>query len=397
LVAARSTVLAEVARAVCSSAGDFSATYKKLYRRLSEVDLRAAMEQLQARALRELTDEHIIALDIGDLAKPESETLEGLQLVADGSRDHRLTPGYWLIGAVAVNSRIEDKTPQPLLLELFSAASEGFCSENTIVREAIEHIYHRASGRGTFTIDRGGDRGRILTPLLELKARFIVRLSDRHVNDLDSGDKLAIGRRSLTRQDVPHEIIIEPRHKNGKRVPMRLRVDFRRVAVTALAKKVPHECYLVTAWSATASAPMELLTSLPVHDLATATDVVIGYLSRLSVEETDRFLKASHGLESIQLRGLGKIENLIHGVFLAVSILARSLRSQSWRKTFARHTAQQKEAPDSLYNWLYRATEVAARMLKLHLAALHRLNATVFHNRRQTGINILLFPTETWL
>ncbi|MCX6127178.1 MAG: hypothetical protein NTV34_20845 [Proteobacteria bacterium] len=80
----------------------------------------------------EIQHDTVITVDLGDITKPHAKTLECLGRVADGSDGHKIKPGYWTLGAVAVNPKFEEKTPQPLELKVYSASSEGFYSENTM-------------------------------------------------------------------------------------------------------------------------------------------------------------------------------------------------------------------------------------------------------------------------
>ncbi len=393
LLIARTTLISEISKVVGSASNRrFKSTYKRHLRRLDEVDFNAAYEQQQNRAAREITNQTIIAIDIGDITKPHATSLEGLAKVADGSDKHKVKPGYWLISAVAVNPKSEDKTPQPMALRLYSSEAETFYSENTIVNEAIAEIFHRSGGKGTFTIDRGGDRVKILQPMLDLGANFIVRLAKRHVIDVDNESVIPIGKRDLSRNELPHEIILRRRTKNGKRVPMHLRVGYTEVRISSLTKKRP--LTLITAWSEKSKKPIELLTSRVVSGLEEATEIVVGYLSRWSVEETYRFLKVDLNLEKLQLRSLGKLQNMIKACFITASILARTTRCSSWRKLFTVHSRRQKNPPEGLYNWLYRAAEGCSKVLKKDLNALLSMNKTIYHARRMTPLALLMFSVE---
>ncbi len=376
IMIARSTLISDICRSVTTSKKSFAALYQKFWRRLSEVNLSAAKLQQQQRALREINSDTVIAIDLGDITKPYSKTLEGLAPVADGSDDHKIKPGYWTLGAVAINPKFEDKTPQPLELKIYSARSESFESENTIINEFIVDVFHKTKGKGIFTIDRGGDIIRILRPLAELMASFIIRLNCRHLIDAnDPSVKIKIKNRLEKRSDLPYGVCLERRTKNGKRVPMRLRFSFSKVKIPGLVKKgINQEMILVTAWSDKAKRPIELLTSLPVNNTAEAIHVIINYLSRWSVEETYRFLKTDSQLEKIQLRSMGKLENMVAACFLAASIIARMARCPSWQQKFEKTARRQKNAPDSLYNWMYRAADAISFVLKKEFSTIRKLN-----------------------
>ncbi|NJM55656.1 MAG: hypothetical protein HC841_06885 [Verrucomicrobiae bacterium] len=281
----QSLVVTDIARALSSGNQDFKANYKRLGRRLGEVDLGPAMAQQQARALDEVSDDTIVAIDIGDVAKPYANEFECLDRVADGSDGHVVKNGYWLIGAVAVNPWTEDKTPAPLELRLYSTKSEGWVSENALIKEVISDIHGRTGGKGIHTIDRGGDRGILLLHLFELQQRFIVRMNRRHLTGED--DRIIdTAKREIQRGELPYVAKIQRQadEKDRERSEMDLRFDFESVKVTALkAKGIEHECWLVTAWALGRQNPIQLLTTVRVETSEDALKIITGYLSRWSV------------------------------------------------------------------------------------------------------------------
>ena len=327
----------------------------------------------------------MIAIDPGEITKPHSKTLECLAKVADGSDDHRIKPGYSLLGAVAVNPKRLDKTPQLLALELYSSESGDFVSENTVIKDFISEIHARTKGKGIHVIDRGGDRGVLLRHYFELKQNFVIRLKDRHLIGED-GAVIPMGkRRLLERKDLEFSASIQrvSDPHDRKRKAMNLRYDFEKVSVSSFKKEnLDHECYLVTAWSESAMRPIELLTSVPVLSSDQALDIVINYLSRWSVEETYRFLKAACGLEEMRLFSFGKLRNLVRASFLTASLIARMSRHSSWQRLFSRTALRLKRAPGELYNWLYRSSDACSVLLTKHLGMLLAANETIYHKRK---------------
>lgn len=395
MLISRSTVISVICRSVTSNQKSFKALYQKFWRRLDEVNFSDAKVQQQSRALREIRDDTVIAVDLGDITKPYSKTLECLGRVADGSDDHKIKPGYWTIGAVAVNPKFEEKTPQPLELKIYSSSAEGFSSENTIINEFIADVFQKTRGKGIFTIDRGGDRIRIIQPLCELKGKFVIRLKDRCLHDVELGRTFRLKEHVETRFQLPHEVTVERRCKNGKRVPMELRFGFTKVTIPSLKKQgIKHEMYLVTAWNHKHKRPMELLTTVPVLNVRDSIAIILNYLSRWSVEETYRFLKTNSNLEKLQVRSFGKLENMVAACFLAASITARVARYSSWQKVFESACRRQKKAPGSLFNWMYRAADAISLLLKRHLAELKKLNASRPPGVRKSHPIGGLFPVD---
>jgi hypothetical protein len=396
MMISQSTVLTNIARALSTTNADFKPNYKRLNRRLDEVDLTAAYEQQKGRAFAEIGSDTVIAIDLGEITKPYAKKLECLAKVADGSDEHRVKPGYGLLGAVAVNPKRLDKTPEPLELQIYSSESCDFVSENALLKEFISDVHSRAKGRGIHVIDRGGDRGILLKHYFELNQKFVIRLKDRYLIN-EGGETIPVGkRRQIHRDNLKFSSVIrrESDIHDRKRSAMNIRYDFEKVTVAGL-KKVDHECYLVTTWSVDSKRPIELLTSIPVTTADQALEVIINYLSRWSVEETYRFYKAGAGLEEMRLFSFDKLKNLIRASFLTASIVARMARYTSWQRLFSRVALRLKKAPSDLYNWLYRGADACSDLLKKHLNLLLAANDTIFHQRKSDGFfQRSLFPAE---
>ena len=93
----------------------------------------------------------------------------------------------------------------------------------------------------------------------------------------------------------------------------------------------------------------------------------------------------------------GKLQNLTRAVFLVASIIARMSAFSSWRSLFSRVALRLKRSPNKLYNWLYRAADACAELVKKHLNQLLAANRPVFHKRRSGPFQPFLFGVEVEL
>jgi len=75
----------------------------------------------------------------------------------------------------ATSAEIEGSEITPLTQKLFSTRAEGFESENAEILAAVDQVRMFTQGRGIWAMDRGGDRKKLLEPLLEKKPRFGIR------------------------------------------------------------------------------------------------------------------------------------------------------------------------------------------------------------------------------
>ena len=87
-----------------------------------------------------------------------------LATVRDGSSG-ALVPGYW--GCIAVACEAGSRKVVPLHQRLGSADAPDFGSENLQLLQIIDTIRAAVGPRGICVMDRGGDRQKLFSPLLE--------------------------------------------------------------------------------------------------------------------------------------------------------------------------------------------------------------------------------------
>jgi len=258
----------------------------------------------------------VLALDLGDLRKEYAKAMEHLATVRDGSTGE-LAKGYWLCEVIAAHPYGERILP--LYGELYSAAAEGFESENAEMLRAIERVSQATDKRGIWAIDRGGDRRKILIPMLDKGLRFVVRQDgDRHVL-LASGEKCTVSeaaRRCATRIERSVEV-----ERDGRRT----RLTLHRGSITV---KLPERTY-TPLWLVVirgfGQEPIMLLTNLaPTEDREHAVWIADVYLTRWKCEEAYRFTKQAYRLEDVRVRSYVAIRNvyaLVTAVLYFVSVV----------------------------------------------------------------------------
>ena len=122
-------------------------------------------------------EDDLIPIDSTELAKPYSHVLQYLCTVRDASRvGDPLVSGYWCWGAYHWDARSSALTP--LMLRPYSTNQPGFRSENDEWRKFFWQLRQATDGRGIWLHDRGGDRPHILSALLTVQSRWIVRLRE---------------------------------------------------------------------------------------------------------------------------------------------------------------------------------------------------------------------------
>lgn len=289
-------------------------TIERLGRHLGRSDLQeACWDALLGDLPRHLREDSIIAIDPTDVSKPHARKMEYLSRVRDGSTD-RIENGFWAVAAVL--ARPGSSEWLPLCLELYAPAREreGKWSENLALLSVIRRIMGATGGKGTLVLDRGGDRIRLMEPLLSAGYQFTIRQrGDRHV--------LWRGRQMLM-SEVAEKVRCRTRvmETYGGQKTLRL--------LGSTTVRLP-DC---------PGTPLSLVTSrtggrTPLMLLSTHTGwgqkhelrILSQYQARWRVEEAIRFMKQTLQWEDFRVRKWERMKTLSRLLCLAAYFLATRL------------------------------------------------------------------------
>jgi hypothetical protein len=163
-------------------------TEDRLSRNLRAVELQTELTpQLAKIASQRITAGTVLCPDLSDIRKEYARKMEYLATVHDGSTGE-MHPGYWLCditGAEMNGSEIV-----PLYQKMYSAEAEEFVSENAEMLAGIDLVRSHTQGRGIWAVDRGGDRKKLLEPLLDRHERFVIR---------STGKRFVVDRKNIKR------------------------------------------------------------------------------------------------------------------------------------------------------------------------------------------------------
>jgi hypothetical protein len=283
-----------------------------------ETYLRAGLLRLGSRRVETNT---VLCLDLSDVRKEHAKKMEFLDQVWDGSRGE-VHLGYWLCSIIGAEVHGSELTP--LYQQLFSVRAQDFVSENDEILSAIEQLRMHTNGRGIWAIDRGGDRRRLLEPLLERRERFVIR---------STGQRLVLDRRRH-RVTVHHlgaccrlryqAKIIKIENGQEKVYPLRYGAESFRLP----GRQEPLDLVVVAGFG---QEPMVLLTNLGrVRNSQSLWWVVQIYLTRWKIEETFRFIKQSYRLEDIRVLRYQRLKNLVllmtAAAYFAATFLGQKLK-----------------------------------------------------------------------
>lgn len=299
-VQARGSVrLSEIARALDEGVA-MKKVIERLGRHLQRGEIRRQVqENLLELGARRIGEETLLVVDLTDISKPHARSMEHLARVRDGSTGE-LTNGYWCCQVVGVERNSSEVIP--LYQALYSQKAPDFVSENEEVRKASEAVLEATEGRGIVVIDRGGDREKLMRPLLAADRDFVIRMR---------GDRYLEYRRRLQTVEALAERCT-PKHwktvvrEEGAKEKI-YRLAFGGMKVRFPGSRVPLS--LVVVWGF-GPRPLMLLTTLPFGSKKRAWQIVESYLGRWKVEETIRFIKQSYDLEDIRLLSYERLRTM---------------------------------------------------------------------------------------
>jgi len=172
-----SVQLTNAARLFCSTGNQLSGAVERMGAHLADADWdhrewAAAVLELQAGAV---ADDDLIPIDGTELAKPYARRMQYQCTVKDASRaGDPLVNGYWCWGAY--HWGVERSTLNPLMLRPYSPNQPEFRSENELTCRWFWTLRQATAGRGIWLVDRGADRPEVLSALLRVQRRWVVRL-----------------------------------------------------------------------------------------------------------------------------------------------------------------------------------------------------------------------------
>ncbi len=170
----------------------------------------------------------------------------------------------------------------------------------------VDQVDHHLAGRGIWTVDRGGDRKKLLEPLLDKGLRFVIR---------STGEPTVVDRRGRLRRVAEVALGCPLRHQarvvkidKGQEKSYDLRYGAEPIRLTKRAEKL----WLVVI-AGFGEQPIMLLTHLKLRardseSLCWAAQI---YWTRWKIEETFRFLKQSYNLEDIRVLKYRRLKNLV--------------------------------------------------------------------------------------
>src|SRR5258708_8244316 len=279
-------------------------TEDRLSRNLRAGELEAELTlQLAKMASQRGEANTVLCLDLSDIRKEYAQKMEYLAPVHDGSTGE-IHAGYWLCDITG--AQVNGSEIVPLYQKLYSAEAKDFTSENAQVLAGIDLVRTYTQGRGIWAVDRGGDRKKLLEPLLDRHERFVIRSTrKRFVIDRKNVGRSVAEVGAKRRLRYPARIV---KIEDGKEKTYDLRFGIEPIRLVGRQEQL----YLVVV-AGFGEEPMLLLTSAldGARDSQSLWWIVRIYLTRWKIEETFRFIKQSYNLEDIRVMKYQRLKNLV--------------------------------------------------------------------------------------
>jgi hypothetical protein len=279
-------------------------TEDRLSRNLKAARLEAELTpRLASMAGRRVEANTVLCLDLSDIRKEYARKMEYLATIRDGSSGE-LHEGYWL--CAITGAEVHGSEILPLYQKLYSTEATDFQGENEEVLSAIDLVRSSTGSRGIWTMDRGGDRKKLLEPLLDRQQRFVIR---------STGKRSVIGRWHLERSVAEFAAKCRLRHRarvvkiqDGREKTYELRLGVEQIRLPGRSELL--DLVVVAGFG---KEPMMLLTNAlnRARDSESLWWIAQIYLTRWKIEETFRFLKQSYNLEDIRVRKYQRLKNLV--------------------------------------------------------------------------------------
>jgi len=298
-------------------------TEGRLSRNLKAIELEAEVtSQLARMASQRVEANTVLCLDLSDIRKEYAQKMEHLASVRDGSTGE-VHSGYWLCDITG--AEVNGSEIIPLSQKLYSTEAQEFLSENAEVLAGVDLLRAHTQGRGIWAMDRGGDRKKLLEPLLDRRERFVIR---------STGKRFVIDRKHITRSVTELGTKCRLRYQarivklqDGHEKIYDLRYGVERIRL--VGRDEPLHLVVVAGFG---EEPILLLTNAldGARDSPSLWWIAQIYLTRWKMEETFRFLKQSYNLEDIRVMKYQRLKNLVvlvmAAAYFAASFLGQKMK-----------------------------------------------------------------------
>lgn len=359
MIVSGKSLLSEIGRALRERC-DLIRTEKRLSRNLGSP--RLCDEALAAMYLEHVSPrlqrDHVIAVDMSDIAKPYSRFQEGLARIWDGSKQKEHDRGWPILTIEAVPPGRQQIN---LSHRLFSRRDRGYVSDNVILREELCRVAPYVPKGCLWVADRGFD-GRTMFRLFDdAGVEWAIRLKgDRHLEDEGGWAQAAVkhaGHVKLTHSTLVTRI----KHRREYQAPFSY--GMKRVRLPGEERMMTLVVGQFRGKGEKQQKPIMILTTRLPNTAREIFAVVEAYLRRWAVEEGIRLVKQAFKLEDVRVMSLRSVQRIAMLAGMAYGFLG--LVSLEHGRAVRRFIGRVMKAFGKMPRfWFYRAREAVGIALR---------------------------------
>lgn len=304
----------------------------------------------QLKESKLIGEDPLFIVDDSDISKPLSKHLEALDIIPDGSNQHRPTLGYWLTEIVALSN---NKTPISTYSNLWSSKEEGFVSKNKILYNALDENIKNFGKNGTYVFDRYFDSNELFKFMISNNTNFIVRLKNNR--------NVIINNKKQNIKDLNYKGKINLTRKSQKGTYYN-KLTYTNVKLPGL---INHNLTLLLVFSQINQEPLLIITNRTVNNAHDARQVASDYLSRWRIEEYFKFKKQEFKIEDVRVRSLNGLKLMNQLVTYVITFLAPYTDNKTYiaKKIFEISNSIKKEVYFNYYRVIYGIRDIINKFI----------------------------------
>jgi len=356
-------------------------TTKRLSRMLSKSHILEISNKISLNESRsKINAKTIVALDMGDISHQYGRKFEDMDKVYDGSIDS-VSYGYWLNQITGYNP--DSHETFPILLDIYSVKERGFKSANTESIKLVERLREQLGDFGLWVMDRGYDRGYILSYFLNNRLDFFIRMGDS---------------RNLLFRAKSHNIK-ELALGINRRVKYSSHARFGSKKLLLQLQGIDHQVTLICFKDKRNREPILFLSNGWIRSTKELKRRIRGYFRRWSIEESYRFEKQGFGIEKATIRKYSRIKTLIGLTILSWVLLIKINDSPKLREVILKKARMEKTKLKQRPKFIYYRLLKGVQNLFQGIAELFRFRLKRRHKdkiKKEIWNKNSLFPDFQW-
>lgn len=365
VISSSSVIVRQIATSLHEKIG-LDKVCERLYRNLKNEKLgKVVSENLLKYNSAKATNDTYFIVDESDILKPESNKLEGLSRVRDGSTGKR-EKGYHLLNIASLTDNGKNYSILPICSQLYSNIIEKDTSKNILEDRIIDITIH-SNNKGIFVFDRGYDSRKLITLLSNNENNYIIRSTGKRSFIEDNTE--------VSFSSVVRQIKLKYEFKTSDNKTFNCGTKRVKIRINPHKRKHPDvvEANLVVVRHGKKGGLFYFLCNFndsTMTDYEIILKAVKGYRKRWKIEEFHRHIKQEFNWEKVQLMSYVGLKNINVILMVAVDIVYSTIKY--------------------LEELLYQFPEFGSTNYKNHTYVYYKLSRIIKHIFNNTKLNKII-------